>query len=164
MVTIREISKNEAKIVHHIAHETWPCTFGEILSKAQIEYMLEWMYNIPHLEEQMENGHHFAIIERTGHPVGFLGYELNNPETGVMKIHKIYVLPSGQGGGLGKELMDYAKRQAQHFGMKKITLNVNRYNKATTFYQHLGYAITKEEDIDIGNGYLMEDYVLDYNL
>jgi hypothetical protein len=41
-----------------------------------------------------------------------------------------------------------------------VFLNVNKYNKAKFFYEKLGFTITKEEVIDIGNDYVMDDYVM----
>ena len=45
-----------------------------------------------------------------------------------------------------------------------IELNVNRFNKAIYFYQKNQFEIVEEVDIEIGNGYLMEDYVMKRNL
>ena len=42
-----------------------------------------------------------------------------------------------------------------------LTLNVNRFNKAIDFYLKNGFKIIKEENIEIGNGFLMEDYVME---
>ena len=54
-----------------------------------------------------------------------------------------------------------AKKEALKNECTSLILNVNRFNNAVQFYQHLGFRIVKEENIDIGNGYLMEDYVMD---
>jgi len=46
-------------------------------------------------------------------------------------------------------------------GASSLQLNVNRNNNAKVFYEKIGFAVIKEEDIDIGNGYLMNDYVME---
>ncbi len=65
-----------------------------------------------------------------------------------------------QGLGLGKELMTSVIDQVKTAGAKKLLLNVYRLNKAIAFYKKLGFDIIKEEDVDIGNGYFMNDYVM----
>jgi ribosomal protein S18 acetylase RimI-like enzyme len=45
-------------------------------------------------------------------------------------------------------------------GATTLQLNVNRNNPAKIFYEKLGFAVLNEEDIDIGNGYFMNDYVM----
>jgi ribosomal protein S18 acetylase RimI-like enzyme len=46
-------------------------------------------------------------------------------------------------------------------GATSLLLNVNRNNPTKGFYEKLGFTVIKEEDIDIGNGYFMNDYVME---
>jgi len=71
------------------------------------------------------------------------------------------VLPTEQGKGLGKLLIDKAIEIAIAQNQKAIFLNVNKYNKARFFYEKLGFIIVKDEVIEIGNGYVMDDYVME---
>jgi ribosomal protein S18 acetylase RimI-like enzyme len=71
---------------------------------------------------------------------------------------------STQGQGIGKQFIDHIIAQLQPQQFHTLRLNVNRYNKARFFYEKLGFVITKEEDIDIGNGYYMIDYVMEKKL
>lgn len=157
----QSLGKDEVHIVHDLAHRIWPDTFKEILVPAQIEYMLDMMYSIESLNKQLESGHQFFVWEENEKPVAYIGIELNYPVAGSLRIHKIYVLPEMQGTGLGVKLINLAKSVAIENGCTTLNLNVNRFNNAVSFYKHLGFEITKEEDIDIGNGYLMEDYVME---
>jgi GNAT superfamily N-acetyltransferase len=75
-------------------------------------------------------------------------------------LHKIYVLPQEQGKNLGKDLLEFVIQKVQKAGAQELQLNVNRYNKAVHFYQKQGFTIISKEDIDIGNGYFMNDYVM----
>ncbi|MEN9999882.1 MAG: hypothetical protein RI922_2872 [Bacteroidota bacterium] len=163
-MVIRALNKNELFKVHDIAHATWPDTFKEILSQQQIQYMLNWMYDLKHLELQFDNGHQFFVAEVDNVSVGFIGIEPNHPEKGLTKIHKIYILPSKQGLGIGKKLIEFVKKIAIQSEIEGLLLNVNRFNKAVDFYKAIGFNILFEENIDIGNGYLMEDYVMKLDL
>lgn len=161
---IRELEKSELAIVQELAHKIWPSTFGKILSKEQINYMLDWMYKLETLVQQKEEGHRFFCYENEqGIPIAFLAVA-KDLESNRLKIHKLYVLPEKQVKGVGKALLFKAFEFAKAQGMSTIYLNVNRHNKAVGFYQKMGMKITREEDISIGNGYLMEDYVFEIEL
>ena len=159
---IEEIQFNDVDRIQKIAYATWPSTFKTILSTEQIEYMLSWMYNINTLTSQVKKGHHFFIYKENGYDLGFIGIEPNFDKTTCAKIQKIYILPSAQGKGVGKSLIQFA----QNFTIKKykttsFLLNVNRFNAAVHFYHKLGFNIIKEENIDIGNDFWMEDYIME---
>ena len=74
---IRQLSKEELTNVQSIAHRTWPSTFANILSPEQIDYMLNWMYDLKMLESQLEKGHTFLLAEEDEKELGFAGFELN---------------------------------------------------------------------------------------
>jgi len=153
--------KSQLHTVRDLAYKIWPDAYGEILSEAQLDYMLENFYAIPALEAQMDNHHVFLLAEENGIFYGFAAYEVNCNNLGKTKLHKIYVLPETQGKGVGKLLLAEVENAALKAGNSHLFLNVNRYNSAQEFYKRLGFEIVYEEDIEIGNGYLMEDFVME---
>ena len=161
---LQKLEKIHVLRVQQIAKLTWPDTFKEILSAAQIKYMLDWMYNLETLKQQLEEGQLFYMLTHNDIDIGFIGVQNDFPVTGETKLHKIYVLPSSQGLGAGKILMNKAEQIAIENKSNYFVLNVNRCNKATDFYMKLGFEITYEENIDIGNGFLMEDFVMKKSL
>lgn len=163
-IKTRQLSAVEANIIHDLAYDIWPDTFKDILSQEQIKYMLEWMYDINTLQEQMLTGTMYFTVEEFGKPKGFIGLEPNFPQPDHLRIHKFYVLPEEQGKGLGRVLFNQAVDTAFDLDSHILHLNVNRFNKAVDFYKHLGFKITGEEDIDIGKDYLMEDYIMELEL
>ena len=80
------------------------------------------------------------------------------------KIHKIYVLPETQGTGLGRQFFELVKEKAKENNQKAIFLNVNKYNSALHFYTKLGFSIVNDEVIDIGEGYVMDDYIMELEI
>lgn len=159
MIIIRQATTNDLTTIQQLAHEIWPGTYGAILTQEQLDYMLNLIYSIPSLQQQVQEQHQFVIVEMDGKAVAFADYAPIEP--GVSKLHKIYVHASTQGTGIGKQLIDYVIKAIQPQGIHTLRLNVNRHNKALTFYEKLGFAIVKEEDINIGNGYYMNDYVME---
>jgi len=162
MTQITEATKQGYTLIQQIAHQTWPHTFGNILSKEQIAYMLEMMYSIPALTEQIEEkGYIFLLAQDKEKYLGFAGYELNYQSLAKTKLHKIYILPEAQGKGVGKLLINHVAEMAVQNQNEVLSLNVNRNNPAINFYEKLGFTKVAEEDIPIGQGFLMEDYVME---
>lgn len=161
MFSIFEATEEFYPVVQSLAHRTWPHTFDSILSKDQIAYMLEWMYSISSIKEQVEKkGHRFILLKRDEEFIGYASYEINYSSSGDTKLHKIYILPEYQGTGAGKILMDEVISRTAKAGNNHLLLNVNRDNPAVGFYRKKGFSVIRTEDIDIGNGYFMNDYVM----
>jgi GNAT superfamily N-acetyltransferase len=143
----------------------WPATFRDILSQEQIVYMMDMMYSTASLEKQMnELNHHYLLVEEDGEYLGYASYELNYKGAPVTKVHKIYVLPSTQGKGIGRFFIDTVSEIAKKNNNTALSLNVNRLNKAIDFYKRMGFGFYAGENIDIGNGFLMEDYIMNKEL
>lgn len=150
--------------VRDLAYKIWPDAYGEILSVAQLEYMLDNFYAIPSLEKQFNDGHVFLLVEEEGSYLGFAAYEIDCKEKGKTKLHKIYVLPNTQGKGIGKFLLNEVIIRAKQANNDYLFLNVNKYNKALNFYEKQGFEKIADEVIDIGEGYVMDDYVMGIKL
>ncbi len=150
------------QIIITIAQETWPTTYGEILSSDQLEYMFDMMYSTKSLLEQAaKKNQQFILIKEDNKYLGFASYEIDCMGTNKTKVHKIYIAPSAQGKGIGKKLIDFITLESQKQHEIAIVLNVNKFNKAIHFYTKIGFTKVKEEVIAIGNGYVMDDYVME---
>jgi diamine N-acetyltransferase len=162
MTSIQIAGTGHINLVKDIAGQTWPVAYRDILSPEQMQYMLNLFYSESSLQEQMEQKQHkFIIIYDNDTAAGFASYSPKSHEAPtVYRLHKIYVNPNQQGRGTGKILLDYIISDIKNSHATALELNVNRHNKALHFYQKLGFEIIKEEDIDIGNGYFMNDYVM----
>ena len=148
-----------------IAHQTWFHTYENIISKEQIDYMYGEMYTPDALLKQMEFlKHQFLIIEHESIAKGFASYsELLNEEHKTIKIHKLYVLPTAQKLGLGKQLMSEIEKIAKEEGAKYVILNVNRNNPAYNFYQRNNYTVRESVDIPFAE-FVLNDYVMEKKL
>lgn len=155
---IREATAADIPAIRHIAQTTWPATYGPILSQEQIDYMMQWMYSENTLREQMEQGHQFYMAELNGNAHGFAG--VSGEGNTVFKLHKLYVIPDTQKTGAGKALLQQVIHYAKTNGGTQLLLQVNRHNNAKGFYEKQGFTILKEADTDIGNGYFMNDYIM----
>ena len=159
---IRKATVNDISIIHELAHKTWPLTYGEILSSDQMKYMLELIYSESSLQKQFDEQHHFLIVEEDKNAIAFADYSVL--KDAIYKLNKIYVLPDQQGKSIGKSLINHVIDLVKQKGATSLLLNVNRNNKAKQFYEHLGFKVISEEDIDIGEGYFMNDFIMSYEL
>ena len=165
MITISKATPNDFETIQQIAHTAWPIAYGEILTKDQIEFMLESMYSIAVLNDNYTNkNHRFLLLNESGNPVGFASYEHHYLNSNNTRLHKLYFLPSEKRKGFGNLLVQEISKIAKENYSDKITLNVNRLNTATHFYQKMGFEIVAEENLFIGNGYFMDDYKMEKKL
>jgi diamine N-acetyltransferase len=160
---IVHVSKKELQEIENLAKEIWPIAYQEILSQAQINYMLPMMYSLESLQTQFEKGNIFYAIYKNENMIAFASCEIFK-EINAIKVHKIYVHPQWQGHQLGVKLIDKIIALGTENKCSRIFLNVNKYNKAIGFYKKIGMHIAKEEIINIGNNYIMDDYVMEKNI
>lgn len=162
MISIQPNTDDSFSSIRDIAKEVWPIAYGAILSQEQLDYMMDMMYSIPSLQLQAQTKkHRFILAIEEDTVLGFASYELNFGKKPKTKIHKIYVMSNQQGKGIGKELINFIANQAKLRHQKSLILNVNKKNSAIRFYESIGFTISYEEVIDIGNGYVMDDYVME---
>lgn len=163
MLFVKAATVKNISDIQNVASIAWPHAFKNILSPEQIRYMMQWMYSDESLREQMEQKkHRYFLAKETDAFVGYMSIEHNCEQKNKTKIHKIYILPDQQNKGIGKLLLDKAIEEAKEQNDTAIYLNVNKYNEnAITFYKKNGFFLAKEEVIDIGGGFVMDDYVFE---
>ncbi len=164
MITLTKATEHDLPIIRDIAHKTWPDTFAEILSPTQIRYMLDMMYGLDVLKTQINEKKHVFLLaqdDESKEYLGFVSYEFDYKGQSKTKIHKIYLLPESQGKGVGRLLIDNVAELARQQNNNRLSLNVNKHNKAIQFYERMGFTIVDTETIDIGNGFIMDDLVME---
>jgi RsiW-degrading membrane proteinase PrsW (M82 family)/ribosomal protein S18 acetylase RimI-like enzyme len=159
---IRKAYPADIRLIHSLAHKIWPATYSSILSIEQSNYMMEKMYSEEALQRDMEDGKEYILIYDGVEVVGFASYGWIAP--GINKLHRIYFLPQVQGKGFGKQTIERIGAAVVKAGGNSLQLNVNRHNPAKGFYEKIGFTVIREEDIDIGNGFFMNDYVMEKRL
>ena len=159
---IRSAVNDDITAIQEIAYETWPITYNRIVPSRQVEYMLDKRYSTDALEEEMFLGHSYIIAELNGTPIGFACFKFK--ENRIYKLDKLYVNPKAQKVGAGMKLLQEVIKRVIESGGKELILQVNRKNKAVTFYQKMGFIIEREQDFNIGDGFFMNDYVMSLKL
>lgn len=161
MILLRKAKAEDIAIISDLAEKIWPQTYSDYISEEQLRFMLNKMYNKAELLGQLESGHVFILASENGKDVAFAGFSVINPPTQAYKLHKLYVLPEMHGKGVGKILINEVVNLAVRAGGKTLQLNVNRNNTAKHFYLKIGFSIKETVDLDIGNGFFMNDYIME---
>lgn len=159
MILLKKAVESDIPTIQEIARITWGPTYVHIIGQEQVDYMLGKMYSKATLLEQLAAGHTFLIAVEDAKPIGFAGF--SRDEGDAFQLHKLYVLPEAHGKGVGKLLINEVLNAARAEGAKYLRLNVNRKNKAKSFYESAGFKIKESVDIEIGNGFFMNDYIME---
>lgn len=160
--------KGETKDIHliqRLASESWHDAYKNILSKDQIEYMLSTMYSESEISSQLNDhaNYYYYMVYDYHKALGFLGFE-HHYQDRTTKLHRLYLVPEAKGLGFGRKAFQFLVEKTQKAGDQKIILNVNKNNPAIDIYQKLGFQIYDEGVFDIGNNYVMDDYLMEYKI
>jgi N-acetylglutamate synthase-like GNAT family acetyltransferase len=152
---LRKATLEDIPTIQEIAEEAWRPTYGAILTEEQTLYMIPMMYNTELISTQIEL---FSVLEVDAKAIGYCSFEKISKIEG--KLHKLYLRPSVKQKGAGTFIINEISNQARTLGLESIILNVNKYNSAVDFYIKKGFTKDREMILDIGNGYVMDDYVM----
>ncbi|WP_294302796.1 GNAT family N-acetyltransferase [uncultured Chryseobacterium sp.] len=159
-------TEKDIPLIQDLARKSWEHAYAEILSAEQMEYMLFTMYSMEEIAAQLQLPlYHYYLIkdESDSSYGGFVGYE-NGYEEKTTKLHRIYLVPESKGKGVGKYVLGFLKEKTAEYGDRRIILNVNKYNPARNFYESQGFRIYDKGVFDIGNGFVMDDYLMEFCL
>ena len=137
--------------------------FDPIIGAAQNDYMLARSQSASGIREQIEGGARYYIAaDQDGKWLGFTAFY---PRRNEMYLSKFYVHKSQRGKGVARCMLELMIHAAKEEGLEKISLNVNRHNDlAIGAYEKMGFVFARAEQIDIGQGFVMDDFVYEYRL
>ena len=143
-----------------LAKEIWQECYAHILKPQQIAYMVNNMQSAPALAQQIQReGYEYFLIYLGDTAVGYLGVQQKNDK---LLLSKLYLLSTLRGQGLGQDALDFVEALAREKNCQGVWLTVNRHNeRAISVYKKTGYEITREEETDIGGGFVMEDFIFE---
>lgn len=154
-------SRAQIEQVAHLAREIWHEHYGTLLGKAQIEYMLAKFQSAEAVARQLAHqGYLYYLIMIDGQACGYLGLQ---PQENALFLSKLYVQKRARGRGVARQALALMRRVCREKGLPKIYLTVNKQNASKQVYEALGFTITKEETTDIGQGFVMDDYIMETN-
>lgn len=164
MQAISIIKAQEADLtaIANLADIIWREHYTPIIGPEQVEYMLDKFQSASAMSQQISEGVSYYTLWLDDLLVGYLSFYSKGE---VLFLSKIYVLSQLRGQGIGQQAMEFIKEQALSHGLERIQLTVNKYNTGSiTAYERMGFKKVDEVVMDIGGGFVMDDYVMEFFL
>ena len=160
-VRILPAGEEHLPAIQVLAGVIWREYYPGIISREQVEYMLAWMYSPEKMRAEIRSEQIcYARLLVDRQMAGFAAYGPTDAP-GVMKLHKLYLLPALHGRGLGRLLLQHCEGAAGRLGARRLILAVNKRNaKAIAAYQRNGFTVVDSVVGDIGKGYVMDDFIM----
>ena len=155
-------TESDFKTIAELSDIIWKEHYTDIIGSRQVDYMLKKYQSVEAIKDQIEGGGLYYLITHQGSTVGYLSYY---KKTDCLFLNKIYILKESRGKGIGKKAMHFLETTAEHIGYKTLSLTVNKNNKETIkAYEKMGFMQVRDIVIDIGNNFVMDDYIMEKEL
>jgi len=147
---------DDIRLLCGLAREIWTEHYTPVIGAAQVAYMLDRFQSVDAVTRHINDGAVYALIRSSQTPVGYLAYE---PRPDHLFLSKLYVGKAERGRGHARRALDWIR--AREPDTPAIELTVNRHNHlALAAYHRLGFKTLREQKVDIGHGFYMDDLVL----
>lgn len=163
MKIVAATNTSHLQAIEKLATTIWTEHYSPIIGAKQVSYMLAKFQSLTAMQQQINEGYeYFMAVDSNNELIGYMSIQVRNE---LLFLSKIYLDSSQRSLGYGQQLLNFAVKLAQQKACIAIELTVNKYNTATiAFYHKYGFVTIKEAVFDIGEGYVMDDYVLQFKL
>ena len=146
-------------LADEIWHEYWTC----ILSNEQIDYMVEKFQSYNAINHQIEyENYSYYFLTTKKEVIGYCGI---SEKKDYLFLSKLYLKENYRHLGYGHKAYEQIVEIAQKLGYKSIQLTVNKNNTNTiNAYFKYGFKTIDAVVTDIGNGFVMDDYIMEYKI
>lgn len=145
-----------------VAEEIWREHYIPIIGEKQVEYMLEKFLSAEALVEQINSGYEYFLFS---YDYTFAGFAAIKEEGGKLFLSKLYVDKEFRRKGIASYMFQKFIEICKMRELNKIWLTCNRNNtNSLEVYKHLGFTVAREEATDIGEGFVMDDFIMEYEV
>ncbi len=163
MIAIVKVEKKDVKELAALAKDIWFEYWNSILTLGQIYYMVNKFQSEIAINEQIEHENYsYYFIQENGVKIGYFGIE---PQENCLFLSKLYISKDSRNKGYGHIAFEIIKKIALNNDLTKIQLTVNKQNMQTIhIYEKWGFKMLHPMVTNIGNGYQMDDYLMEYEI
>ena len=157
-------TEEQIKELCSLAKEIWNEYSICFISQEQIDYMLEKFQSEQVVKGQINfQNYQYYFMEEDGENIGYFAVQKQKDN---LFLSKIYIKKDFRGKGFARKAFTNAIIPiTRELELPKITLTVNKYNFASIMvYEKLGFDRVDSKEFDIGNGYIMDDYIYEYTI
>ncbi|MBR2284260.1 MAG: GNAT family N-acetyltransferase [Ruminococcus sp.] len=154
----------ELRSIAQLADSIWHECFVGIISEGQIDYMVDKFQSLEAMTEQIENqGYYYLAVRDGGELCGYIA--LKPEKDNRLFLSKLYLRSDKRGLGIGRAMLGRVFEEAAALGKDTVYLTVNKHNDhAVNVYKAAGFYEADTAVTDIGGGYVMDDYIMEYRL
>jgi ribosomal protein S18 acetylase RimI-like enzyme len=155
-----EVAADVPEVVSILANEIWHECYSGIISDGQIDYMLSKYQSAAAIKDDVDKGGYvYHLVSDGSRYVGYCGICIDGDS---VYLSKFYVLAAFRGKGYGSRLLEFIEAYAMSNSLHHIHLRVNRNNtRSIGIYHACGFREYAEDRADIGNGFFMDDILMD---
>jgi len=146
-----------------LARAIWYEYYVPLIGRAQVDYMVSKFQSSAAMEQQLREGYEYFTAERDGQRIGYCAVQPQTAE-GSLFLSKLYLLRDCRGAGTGRVCMEFIEQLARRRGLTLLWLTVNKGNPAVKAYERLGFRIAADLVMDIGGGFVMDDFRMEKQL
>lgn len=155
-------TREQIEDVCRMAEEIWVEHYTPIIGREQVKYMIEKFQSPEAVEQQLKGGYQYYFIMHEDQPAGYAAIK---PEASQLFLSKIYVDQSFRRNGLAGRTVQSFANLARDLNLDRIYLTVNKHNhQSIAAYERMGFVKTQEVVTDIGNGFVMDDYIMEMSV
>lgn len=165
MISIAKVT-DDAKLreVSELAEKIWHECFVDIITVEQIDYMVEKYQSYNAMQNQIaEQNYSYFSVSDDGELCGYFAVK---PEADSrFFLSKLYLRKDKRGKGIARKMLERIFEEARACGKESVYLTVNKHNdQAIAVYNKVGFTVIGTPTTDIGNGFVMDDFVMEYKL
>ena len=151
-----------AQVAHvaRMAHEVWNEYYVPLIGQPQVNYMVAKFQSPEAMQSQIDSGYEYFQIAKEGAIVGYAAIRHDAAE-GLVFLSKLYLLAASRKSGAGRQALELLERLARERGATHLWLTVNKGNASVRAYERLGFKIVDAMVVDIGGGFVMDDYKME---
>ncbi|GMK44520.1 N-acetyltransferase [Paenibacillus glycanilyticus] len=152
---------DQITLVARLAGQIWREHYVSMITIEQIDYMIEKFQSVSAITDQIRNQgyEYYLLLQQDGSAAGYLSIRADN---GKLFLSKFYVSKEHRGRGYASQAMAFIEQLCKERGLSHIWLTVNRDNASSiAVYEKKGFVNVREQVADIGNGYVMDDFIME---
>ena len=156
-------SDEELKELADFAKGIWNEYFPGLITQDQVDYMVEKFQSYDAMYEQVKNNqYHYYLVRANDEKIGYIGLQ-NQPDR--LFLSKFYLKKEARGNHYATQMFEFVKEQADKYCYPAIYLTCNKGNKhSLQVYDKFGFQWIDSDQTDIGQGYIMDDYIYEYRM
>jgi diamine N-acetyltransferase len=158
-IAYKKISEGEIPLVQNLAQSIWREAFKKMLSAQQMAFMLDKMYSSETIKQELALGYCWDLIQLDQTSRGYMSYYVLDDST--IKLSKIYIRKGYRGKGVLENALERVSEFARAHKRTSLLLTVNKNNaRAIKAYTKNNFEIVDGIILEIGNGFVMDDYIM----